>query len=114
MALRNDGSVGHLLGSKGLLPDNDSGLDLELDIPPTGIIGLADRVGIPSFNGPFCEADHRGNQSSHFEAHYASQVALRQLSAELHRSINESCKHSTSPNFSNIPRQLKLELAFLQ
>jgi hypothetical protein len=93
LALRNDGNVSHLLGSKGLLPDNDRGLHLELDIPPTGIIGLADRVGIPSFNSPFCEADHRGNQSSHFEAHYASQVALRQLGADLHRNINESCKH---------------------
>jgi hypothetical protein len=69
-----------------------SGLHLELDLPLTGIIGLEDRVGIPSFNSPFCEADHLGNQSSHFEAHYASQVALRRLCANLHHSIND-CKY---------------------
>jgi hypothetical protein len=103
LALRNNGNVSHLFVSERLLPDNDRGLHLELDLPPTGIIGLADRVGIPRFNSPFCEADHRGNQSSHFEAHYASQVALQQLCADLHRNINESCKqHSTSPNFPNI------------
>jgi len=79
-------------------PDNSRALHLELDLPPTGITGLADQVGIPGFNSPLCEADHRGNQSSHFEAHYASQVALRRLCADLHRKINDYCKHSTSPN----------------
>jgi hypothetical protein len=57
----------------------ETGLNLELDLPGTGIIGLEDRVGIPSFNSTICEADHRGSQSSHFEAYYASQVALRRL-----------------------------------
>ena len=69
----------------------ESALHTELDLPLTGIIGLEDRVGIPSFNTPFCEADHRGNQSSHFEAHYASQVALRRLCSNLHNNIYE-CK----------------------
>lgn len=68
---------------------------MELDLPPTGLIALEDRVGIPSFNSAFCEADHRGNQSSHFEAHYASQVALRRLCANLHRSIND-CEYTIS------------------
>jgi hypothetical protein len=77
-------------------PDIDRGLHLELDLPLTGLIQLEDRVGIPSFNSPFCEADHRGNQSSHFEAHYASQVALRRLCANLHRTINE-CKYPLPP-----------------
>jgi hypothetical protein len=66
-------------------------LYLELDVPLTGISALQDRVGIPSFNTPFCEADHRGNQSSHFEAHYASQIALRRLCANMHNNIYE-CK----------------------
>jgi hypothetical protein len=60
-------------------------------VPLTGISALQDRVGIPSFNTPFCEADHRGNQSSHFEAHYASQIALRRLCANMHNNIYE-CK----------------------
>lgn len=66
-----------------------SALNLELDLPLTGIISLEDRVGMPSFNAPFCEADHHGNQASHFEAHYASQLALRRLCANLHHSIND-------------------------
>ena len=68
-------------------------LYLELDVPLTGISALQDRVGIPSFNTAFCEADHRGNQSSHFEAHYASQIALRRLCANMHNNIYE-CKYS--------------------
>ena len=93
-------------------PNNDRGLHLELDLPLTGIIGLADRVGIPSFNSPFCKEDDRGNQLSHFEAHYASQVALRQLCADLHRNINESCKHTTLPNFPNF-MPIKAKVRFL-
>jgi hypothetical protein len=86
-----------------------SGLHLELDLPLTGIIALEDRVGLPSFNTPFCEADHRGNQASHFEAHFASQIALRRLCANLHNDINdceyladvqtssELCLHTLNP-----------------
>lgn len=44
---------------------------------------------MPSFNTPFCEADHLGNQSSQFEAHYASQVALRRLCVNLHQALND-------------------------
>lgn len=78
------------VGESSRLTDN-RGLHLELDLPLTGIIILEDRVGMPSFNTPFCEADHHGNQASHFEAHYASQVALRRLCANLHDNIND-CK----------------------
>ncbi|KAG9232702.1 hypothetical protein BJ875DRAFT_513889 [Amylocarpus encephaloides] len=74
---------------------------LELDLPGTGMIGLEDRVGVPSFNSPFCEADHRGNQSSHFEAYYASQVALRRLCANLHHSINDSMTNTDALVLSN-------------
>ncbi|KIM92729.1 hypothetical protein OIDMADRAFT_173807 [Oidiodendron maius Zn] len=80
----------------------ETALNLELDLPPTGITGLEDRVGIPNFNSPFCQADHHANRFSHFEAHYASQVALRRLCADLHQSINDYCKHSTN-NSSDTP-----------
>lgn len=65
-----------------------SGLNLELDLPLTGLNQLEDVVGIPSFNAPFCSADHEGNQASYFEAHYASQLALRRLCANLHNTID--------------------------
>lgn len=67
---------------------------MELDIPYTGIIHLESLVGIPSFNAPFCDQDHQGNLVSHFEAHYASQVALRRTCVELHNAIND-CKPTT-------------------
>lgn len=44
----------------------ETSLHMELDLPLTGIIGLGDRVGMPSFNVPFCEADHVGNQATNF------------------------------------------------
>jgi hypothetical protein len=79
----------------------ETGLNLELDLPGTGIIGLEDRVGIPSFNSPICETDHHGNQSSHFKAYYASQVALRRLCANLHNSINDFTANTDAPSLSN-------------
>lgn len=69
-----------------------SALNLELDLPLTGITELEDRVVIPSFNAPFCAADREANQASYFESHYASQLALRRLCANFHNSIN-NCKH---------------------
>ena len=76
----------------------ETGLSLELDLPVTGIIRLQDRVGIASFNTPFCTADYRGNLSSHFEAFYASQVALWRLCAKLHNNINDSMTNTASSN----------------
>ena len=74
----------------------ETGLYLELDLPATGIIRLEDRVGIPSFNTPFCEEDHRGNLSSHFEAYYASQVALWRLYTNLNNTIDDSMTNTPS------------------
>lgn len=70
----------------------ETALQYELDLAPTGISSLEDRVGMSSFGTTFCEADHRGNQSSHFEAHYASQIALRRLCAEIHNSLYDGKK----------------------
>jgi len=44
---------------------------MELDLPLTGIVELGDRVGMPSFNVPFCEADHIGNQATNFGMYLA-------------------------------------------
>ena len=64
-------------------------LYLELDLPLTSVLGLEADVGMPSFNAPLCDADNQGNQYSHFEAHYASQVALHSLCVNLHNTIRE-------------------------
>ena len=62
---------------------------MELDIPLTNLVALERKVGMPSFEGPFCEQDEMGNSSSHFLQHYHSQVALRRTCADLHRHIND-------------------------
>lgn len=89
MALCNHGSVSLLLWNLRTNAESSSALYIELDLPPTGITSLEDRVGVSGFNAPFCEADHRGNQSSHFQNHYAALVALRRLCANVHRSISD-------------------------
>ncbi|KAH7417248.1 hypothetical protein BKA64DRAFT_294755 [Cadophora sp. MPI-SDFR-AT-0126] len=72
----------------------ETSLHLELDLPVTGIAELGDRVGMPSFNVPFCEADHIGNQATNFEAHFASGLALRRLCASVNAQIYDSMSNS--------------------
>ncbi|KAM3074992.1 hypothetical protein ACMFMG_007545 [Clarireedia jacksonii] len=64
------------------------GLHLELDLPLSTLNTLEDRVGVPTFNTPFCAADHRANQHSHWELHYASELALRRICSNIHHSIS--------------------------
>jgi len=72
----------------------ETSLHMELDLPLTGIVELGDRVGMPSFNVPFCEADHIGNQATNFEAHFASALALRRLCASVNAQIYDSMSNS--------------------
>ncbi|KAK2626520.1 hypothetical protein QTJ16_003695 [Diplocarpon rosae] len=75
----------------------ETALHMELDLPLTGILDIGDRVGMPSFNTPFCESDHLGNQATNFEAHYASSLALRRLCAGLNANIHDSTSASSAP-----------------
>lgn len=49
------------------------------------------QVGMPTFPGQVSDKDQHINQNTHFEKHFASQIALRRLCAELHHDIND-CK----------------------
>lgn len=49
----------------------ETSLHLELDLPLTGIVELGGRVGMPSFDVSFCEADHIGNQATNFGMHFS-------------------------------------------
>ncbi|CZT47340.1 related to acetate regulatory DNA binding protein FacB [Rhynchosporium secalis] len=75
----------------------ETSLHLELDLPLTGILELGDRVGMPSFNVPFCEADHLGNQATNFEAHFASALALRRLGTTINAQIYDSISNTDTP-----------------
>lgn len=54
----------------------ETSLHLELDLQPSGIVRLGEEVGMPSFNTPFCEADHRANQSTNFGKLLYSELAV--------------------------------------
>lgn len=60
---------------------------MELNIPQTGLDKLESLVGLPDFSGSFSEEDYVGNQASHFQEHFASQIVLRRLSVEFHTTL---------------------------
>ncbi|CAK7225536.1 hypothetical protein SBRCBS47491_005921 [Sporothrix bragantina] len=68
--------------------------NLELGLPLTGLDRFEDRVGLPSFSGPYSQDDYLANQASHFQEHFASQIVLRRLCVAFHAS-------ATSPNASS-------------
>ncbi|KAG7126033.1 Dynein heavy chain like protein [Verticillium longisporum] len=72
-------------------------LNLELEIPLTGLDKLEGKVGLPDFSGPFCEADYLGNQESRFQEHFASQIVLRQLSVGFHDTMRDATGPTAAP-----------------
>ncbi|KAG7111951.1 hypothetical protein HYQ44_010146 [Verticillium longisporum] len=72
-------------------------LNLELEIPLTGLDKLEGKVGLPDFSGPFCEADYLGNQESRFQEHFASQIVLRQLSVGFHDTMRDATGPTAPP-----------------
>ncbi|KAI2465576.1 hypothetical protein F4781DRAFT_20426 [Annulohypoxylon bovei var. microspora] len=65
-------------------------LNMELNIPQTGLNKLESLVGLPDFSGSFSEEDYIGNQASHFQEHFASQIVLRRLSVEFHTTLTNA------------------------
>ncbi|KAH8197164.1 hypothetical protein TruAng_008657 [Truncatella angustata] len=64
-------------------------LNLEFNVPSTGLQHLEDIVGLPDFSaGDFSEEDYISNQASHFQEHFASQIALRRLSVEFNATLS--------------------------
>ncbi|KAI2607616.1 uncharacterized protein GGS25DRAFT_523139 [Hypoxylon fragiforme] len=65
-------------------------LNMELNLPQTGLDKLEVLVGLPDFSGSFSEEDYIGNQASHFQEHFASQIVLRRLSVEFHTTLTNA------------------------
>jgi len=61
--------------------------NMELGLPLTALDKYEDIVGLPNFSGPYSQDDYLANQASHFQEQFASQIALRRLSSEFHRSL---------------------------
>ncbi|KAI5865048.1 hypothetical protein GGS23DRAFT_603720 [Durotheca rogersii] len=68
----------------------DRYLNMELNLPQTGLDKLEAIVGLPDFSGPYSEDDYIGNQTSHFQEHFASQIVLRRLSVEFHTTLTNA------------------------
>ncbi|KAL1871061.1 hypothetical protein VTK73DRAFT_2257 [Phialemonium thermophilum] len=68
---------------------------LELGFPLTGLEKFEPIVGLPDFSGPFNRDDYLGNESSHFQEHFASQIVLRRLLVDFHNTLSQA---SSSPS----------------
>ncbi|KAK4131703.1 hypothetical protein BT67DRAFT_387270 [Trichocladium antarcticum] len=62
----------------------ETGLNMELGFPLTGLERMEPVVGLPDFSGPYSEDDYLSNQESHFQEHFASQIVLRRLVVDFH------------------------------
>ncbi|KAH7170815.1 hypothetical protein EDB81DRAFT_180685 [Dactylonectria macrodidyma] len=65
-------------------------LHMEFGAPLTGLEKLGETVGLPEFNGPITNDDYIGNQTSHFQDYFGSQIVLRRLCANSHNTLNTS------------------------
>ncbi|ROT39814.1 hypothetical protein SODALDRAFT_274260 [Sodiomyces alkalinus F11] len=78
-------------------------LNLELELPLTGLEKLEETVGLPDFSGPFCEEDYLGNQQSRFQEHFASQIVLRRLCVGFHNTLQNAIGPTTTVNITSLP-----------
>ncbi|KAI8959961.1 hypothetical protein F5Y11DRAFT_284480 [Daldinia sp. FL1419] len=78
-------------------------LNMELNMPRTGLDKLESLVGLPDFSGSFSEEDYMGNQASHFQEHFASQIVLRRLSVEFHTTLTNAFGPANIPVETPIP-----------
>lgn len=81
-------------------------LNLEFGFALTGLEKLEAVVGLPDFSGPFSDEDYIGNQESHFQEHFASQIILRRLLVDFHNVLNQDTAPPLTPlppPFNNTP-----------
>lgn len=74
-----------------------------MELPLTGLEALEDVVGLPDLNDSFLNTDYLDNtdylenQESHFQEHFASQIALRRLSVQFHNMLRNGESSGPSP-----------------
>lgn len=77
---------------------------MELGLPLTGLEKLEDLVGWPDFSGNYTQDDYLGNQASHFQEHFASQIVLQRLSKEFHDNLTHASLGTLQPSLlSHVP-----------
>lgn len=58
-------------------------------MPTTGLEELERVIGLPDFSESIAQEDYLGNQSTHFQEHFASQIVLRRLMMDFHNTMSQ-------------------------
>jgi hypothetical protein len=58
-------------------------------MPTTALEKLEQVVGLPDFSESLAEEDYLGNQSTHFQEYFASQIVLRRLMMDFHVAMGQ-------------------------
>ncbi|KAF7549249.1 hypothetical protein G7046_g8409 [Stylonectria norvegica] len=77
-------------------------LHMEFELPLTGLEKLDDAIGLPDFSGLITDDDYIGNQTTHFQEHFASQIVLRRLSVSFHSALSTSFGSASSLPFHGL------------
>ncbi|KAH8676350.1 hypothetical protein BX600DRAFT_200653 [Xylariales sp. PMI_506] len=76
-------------------------LNIEFNIPLTGLDRFEDLVGMPDFRpGLFSDEDYACNQASHYQEHFSSQIFLRKLSSEFQTTLATASTNVNTPHMS--------------
>ncbi|KAJ9137878.1 Sterol uptake control protein 2 [Pleurostoma richardsiae] len=81
----------------------ETALHMELGLPRTGLDKFESLVKVPDFSGTFSRDDYVGNQTSHFQQHFASQILLRRLIVSFHGVLSNETDGSPSSTFGLRP-----------
>ncbi|KAM5355741.1 hypothetical protein ACJ41O_002387 [Fusarium nematophilum] len=77
----------------------DRSFHMEFGLPLTGLEKVEESIGLPDFSGPITDDDYIGNQATHFQEHFASQIVLRRLSVNFHSSLSKAFGMNSSLSF---------------
>lgn len=96
----------------------ESFLELEFELPTTGLNKYETRVPVPDFSGGLSAQDHVANETSHFQEHFASQIVLRRLATDFHAVLSSvpssamgaSVESTSSVSMPDTIRSLSMKL----
>lgn len=86
-------------------------LELEVELPTTGLNKYESQVPVPDFSGGLSTEDHIANETSHFQEHFASQIVLRRLATDFHAvlsSVPSSTMVTPAESPGIIPRSMSM------
>lgn len=64
-------------------------MHVELGLPLSGLDAIEQDVGMPIFSGQFIQEDYIGNQATHYQEHFASQIVLRRIMSDFNSTLSQ-------------------------